>query len=70
VTRELVSNIVDEERLRITTEVGPERMRTGRFADAVTLFLDLVNAKELPEFLTLGAYPLLDDLKPRVVVTR
>ncbi|HEV7706444.1 MAG TPA: malate synthase A, partial [Gemmatimonadaceae bacterium] len=66
VTREMVARIVDEERERIGTEVGADRMRTGRFADAVTLFLDLVNANELPEFLTLSAYPLLDELRPKV----
>jgi len=70
VTRELVARIVDEELARIGAELGAERMRMGRFADAVTLFLDLVNAKELAEFLTLAAYPLLDELSPRIVVTR
>jgi malate synthase len=70
VTRELVARIIDEELVRIEAEIGVERMRTGRFADAVTLFLDLVNAKELAEFLTLAAYPLLDDLTPRVVEIR
>jgi malate synthase len=70
VTRELVAGLVEEELVRIGAEVGAERMRRGRFADAVTLFLDLINTKELAEFLTLGAYPLLDDLRPRVVVTK
>jgi len=70
VTRELVARVIDEELVRIGTEIGAERMRSGRFADAVTLFLDLVNAKELAEFLTLAAYPLLDELTPRVVVKR
>ena len=70
VTRELVARIVDEELAQITATLGAERMRMGRFADAVTLFLDLINTKELAEFLTLAAYPLLDELSPRVVVTR
>ncbi|MDQ2767648.1 MAG: malate synthase A [Gemmatimonadota bacterium] len=70
VTREMVARVVDEELVRIDEEVGSLRMRAGRFADAITLFLDLVNAKELPEFLTLGSYPLLDDLKPRIVITK
>ena len=70
VTRELVARVVEEESARISAEVGVERLRTSRFADAVTLFLDLVNAKELAEFLTLGAYPLLDSLTPLVVVTK
>jgi malate synthase len=69
VTRELVARVVDEELVRIGAEIGGERMQTGRFADAVTLFLDLINTKELVEFLTLAAYPLLDALTPRVVVT-
>jgi len=70
VTRELVARVIDEELVRIGAEIGADRMRSGRFADAVTLFLDLVNAKELAEFLTLAAYPLLDELTPRVVVKR
>ncbi|MEP6990005.1 MAG: malate synthase A [bacterium] len=68
VTRVMVERIVKEERLRIRTEIGDERFRTGRFEEAVALFLDLVLEKELEEFLTLRAYPLLDDLTPRVTV--
>ena len=70
VTRELVARIVDEELVRIGAEIGVERLRTGRFADAVKLFLALVEARELAEFLTLAAYPLLEDLTPRVVIPR
>ncbi|MEO6209942.1 MAG: malate synthase A [Gemmatimonadaceae bacterium] len=68
VTRVMVERIVKEERLRIRTEIGDERFRTGRFEEAVALFLGLVFGKELEEFLTLRAYPLLDDLTPRVTV--
>jgi malate synthase len=68
VTRELVSTLVDEEMARIREEVGAERLRVGRFDDAVALFLELVMAEDLDEFLTLRAYPLLDDLTPRVSV--
>jgi malate synthase len=68
VTREMVRQLVAEELVRIATEIGEDRFRAGRFADAVTLFLDLVLAEKLEEFLTLRAYPLLDDLSPRVAV--
>jgi malate synthase len=64
VTRELVGRMIDEELVRIGAEIGVERMRTGRFTDAVTLFRDLIEAKELAEFLTLAAYPLLDSFAP------
>ncbi|MEO7039437.1 MAG: malate synthase A, partial [Gemmatimonadaceae bacterium] len=68
VTRELVERIVQEELVRIPAEIGDDRFRAGRFGEAVALFLDLVLGEELEEFLTLRAYPLLDDLTPRVTV--
>ena len=68
VTREIVQQLVPEELVRIRTEIGDESFRAGRFDDARALFLDLVLAEELDEFLTLRAYPLLDDLTPRLTV--
>jgi len=68
VTREIVQQLVPEELVRIRTEIGDESFRAGRFDDARALFLELVLAEELDEFLTLRAYPLLDDLTPRLTV--
>jgi len=68
VTKELVLALVGEELARIEREVGAERMRGGRFTDATKLFVELVTATELDEFLTLHAYPLLDDLTPRLEI--
>jgi malate synthase len=68
VTRELVARIMEEELVRIGAEIGADRMRSGRFPEAVALFDRLINSATLEEFLTLPAYPLLDDLTPHIVV--
>jgi len=68
VTRDLVARIMEEELVRIGAEIGADRMRSGRFPEAVALFDRLINAATLEEFLTLPAYPLLDDLTPHIVV--
>jgi malate synthase len=69
VTQALVQQLVQEELVHIRSEVGDARMHDGRFDDASALFVRLATADTLEEFLTLPAYPLLDDLTPRVVVT-
>jgi malate synthase len=68
VTRALVESLIQEELLRITAEIGEARMHSGKFDVASALFIRLASSETLEEFLTLAAYPLLDDLTPRVVV--
>ena len=68
ITRDLVVALVDSEMARISSEVGAERMRDGRFADARELFLRTATATTIEEFLTLPAYPMLEHDGPRVVV--
>jgi malate synthase len=60
VTRELVESLVAEEMKTIEREVGAERVRAGRFAEARDLFVRFSLAEELAEFLTIPAYALLD----------
>jgi len=60
VTPELFQSIVDDEMKRIAGDVGPERIRDGRFDEARTLFTRLSTAETLEPFLTLPAYALLD----------
>jgi malate synthase len=68
ITRELVLALVDSEMARIESEVGAERMRDGRFADARELFLRTATATTIQEFLTLPAYPMLEHEAPTVLV--
>lgn len=69
VTRELVERVMNEELVRIGTERSDPWLQAGRFDDATQLFLRLVTATQLEEFLTLAAYPLLDDLTPRFTLS-
>jgi len=62
VTRTLLEQTIEEEMKTIAGEVGPERMRDGRFAEARGLFHALCVAEEMEDFLTLPAYELLNDL--------
>ena len=66
-TRDLVLSLVDSEMARIALEVGAERMRDGRFADARELFLRTATATTIQEFLTLPAYPMLEHEAPTVL---
>ncbi|MCL6608315.1 MAG: malate synthase A, partial [Geminicoccaceae bacterium] len=56
VDTELIRRTVEEELARIAGELGAERFAVGRFRDAAKLLLELVEADELVEFLTLPAY--------------
>ena len=67
ITRDLVIALVDSEMARIASEVGAARMRDGRFADARELFLRTATATTIQEFLTLPAYPMLEEDGPAVV---
>jgi len=60
VTRPLIEATIGEEIERITRELGEERVRMGRFADARQLFQELVYAEALAPFLTERAYELID----------
>jgi len=67
VTPRLVERIVDEELVRLTTELGADRIRAGRFTEARTLFLELTTADTLADFLTSAAYASLDDSPPTII---
>ena len=60
VTPSLLDAIVEEEQRTIAAEIGAERVAAGRFREATALFTKLAAARELAEFLTLGAYDLLE----------
>ena len=60
VTKELLGRVTDDEMKRIESELGAERFRSGRFAEARTLFEQLSTRETLEDFLTLPAYSLLD----------
>ncbi len=61
VTRELVEELLDEETARIRADVGDEVWEEGRPAETREVLERVMFAEELPEFLTLVAYPLLDE---------
>jgi len=51
--------VVDEEMRQIEAEIGAERMKSGRFPQARTLFEGLCTAPAFEDFLTLPAYAAL-----------
>jgi malate synthase len=67
VTSQLLERIIDEELTRLTTELGANRIRGGRFTEARSLFLELATADTLADFLTSAAYGALDDSPPIVI---
>jgi malate synthase len=67
VTAELLERILDDEIARLTTELGAERLGTGRFSQARALFFELATADTLADFLTSAAYGQLDDSPPTVI---
>jgi malate synthase len=60
VTRELVERVLAEEMERVARELGANRFDSGRFPEAVELFLKVATSPELEEFLTLPAYAALN----------
>ncbi len=64
VTSELVRTVLDEEMAVVAREIGPERVASGRFAEAKALLLDVSTSVPLKEFLTLPAYDVLSRLEP------
>jgi malate synthase len=55
-----VRAVVEDEMRHVEQEVGSERFRNGRFAEACDLFLGLSTAETLEEFLTIPAYGRID----------
>ncbi|CAI7771551.1 unnamed protein product [Closterium sp. NIES-53] len=64
VTKELFSQVVQEELQRIQQEVGPKRFASGRFQEAAALFASQCLAPTLGDFLTLDAYPYITQFVP------
>ncbi|HNT88073.1 MAG TPA: malate synthase A [Candidatus Hydrogenedentes bacterium] len=60
ISLEFVRALLQEELGKIRDEIGADRFDQGKFPEAAKLFDDLVSNDELAEFLTLGAYELLD----------
>jgi malate synthase len=61
ITRELVSQVLDEEMARIREDVGEETWRAGRPEDTREIFERVALSEDFPEFLTLVAYEKLED---------
>jgi len=60
VTLKMVRAMIPEELERVRGWLGETGFAAGRYAEAARLFESLVAAKDLPDFLTLGAYEQLD----------
>ena len=58
-TPELLARVVEEEMARVEAEVGHERFRKGRYAEAGRIFSRQCTTPELDDFLTLDAYNLI-----------
>jgi malate synthase len=60
VTAEMLDTWMSEEMSKTRDEIGAKRFDSGRFREAIDLFLGMVKAEWPDEFLTLPAYELLD----------
>jgi malate synthase len=60
VTRRMLEQVLEEELKVVAGEVGPDRYRSGRFAEAAELFVQVSASEALAEFLTLVAYERLE----------
>ena len=58
-TRDKAAMIILEELDKVRQEVGSARFATGHYVEAAALFKEMINARELPDFLTLPAYEIL-----------
>ncbi len=65
VTRELVTRLLDEETDKIHAAVGDEVWERGRPLQTREVLEAVALRDDLPEFLTLGAYELLDEHRSR-----
>jgi len=59
VDRELFDQLVGEELGAIETAVGDERFKSGHYAEARRLFVELATADTCPDFLTIPAYEMI-----------
>lgn len=59
VTKELVRSVIAEQMEQIRSEAGDTRFSGGKFPLARQIFEEAVTAEEMPDFLTLRAYPHL-----------
>jgi malate synthase len=59
VAKPLVQQLIDEELVRVRTEVGEARFDRGHFGEARALFAQVATSDELEEFLTIPAYETL-----------
>jgi len=60
ITKEYYQSVLPTQIEKIKALVGDERFAKGKFAQAIDLFDKLVLSDEFSEFLTLGAYDLID----------
>jgi malate synthase len=56
VTKELFRSVLKEELARIESWIGPERYRSGKYAEAAELFDRITTSDQFVEFLTLPGY--------------
>jgi malate synthase len=59
INAELYDRLMAEELAKIEQEVGADRFARGKFKPAIELFMKMVKADKIDEFLTLPAYELL-----------
>jgi malate synthase len=59
VTKQMVSELLDDEMSKLREVLGGELYDSGRFPEAIEIFKSLSEADELMPFLTLPAYKLL-----------
>ncbi|TVU15474.1 hypothetical protein EJB05_38997, partial [Eragrostis curvula] len=63
-TPELLARVLEEEMARVEAEVGADKFRNGRYAEAGEIFGKQCTAPELDDFLTLDAYNLIVEHHP------
>jgi malate synthase len=59
VTRALFDRLLDDEMTKLRKTLGPETFDSGRFKEAIALFIELATSDTLEPFLTLPAYQLI-----------
>ena len=59
-TARLYERLFNEEINELQTELGADDYKTGRFVEAADIFTQTATASELPEFLTIPAYEILE----------
>ena len=60
ITKELYNSILPTQIEKIKASVGEQKFANGKYEQAIQLFDTLVTSNDFSEFLTLGAYNLLD----------